>query len=282
MKKKAVKEYFNMTIGVILVVIGVYFFKFPNHFSIGGVTGAAILVQRLSGGAISSSTLVLVLNMLLLLIGLLVLGKEFGLKTAYGTILMSGLLKLLEAVYPMNQPFTDEPLLELFFAVMLPAVGAAILFNYGGSTGGTDVVAMILKKYINTNIGRALLYVDLSLTLAVFPIFGIKTGLLALTGLVLKSLVIDNMIESMNLCKYFTVICDNPQPISRFILDELHRSATIYDARGAYTGSDKKVILVVMDRIQAVKLRTYIKEIEPTAFILITNTSEIIGRGFRS
>lgn len=264
------------------MTVGVYFFKFPNGFSIGGVTGLAILITKVTGGALSASRLVLIINMIILVIGLFVLGKSFGLKTVYGTLLMSGTLELLEYIYPMDAPFTDEPLLELFFAVMLPAVGAALLFNHGGSTGGTDVIAMILRKYTSINIGMALLCVDLILTLAVFPIFGMKTGLLSLTGLILKSLVIDGVIENLNLCKYFTVICDDHKAICDFITKDLKRSATVCDAQGAFTGHNKKIVLTVVNRMQAVELRKHIKEVEPGAFILITNTSEIIGRGFRA
>lgn len=274
-------EYLWLTLGVLLVATGVYFFKFPNHYSIGGVTGIAILVSKLTDGSISSGSIVLVVNMVLLVVGYFVLGRSFGFKTAYGSILLSISLKVLEKIYPMDAPFTTEPVLELFFAVLLPAVGAAILFNLDGSTGGTDIIAMILKKYTNTNIGQALFRTDLLLTLATFPLFGIQTGLLSLTGLIIKSAVIDNMIESMNLCKYFTVICDDPKPICHYILHELKRSATICEAKGAFSNNEKKIILTVTNRAQAVQLQKFVKQSQPEAFILITNTSEIIGRGFR-
>lgn len=279
--KQTIKEYALLTFGVLCVVVGVYFFKFPNNFAIGGVTGLAMIVSNLLGGAISSATLVTIVNTVLLVLGLLVLGKEFSLKTIYGSLLMSGSLQLLELIYPMDAPFTSEPMLELAFAVGFPAVGAAILFNSGGSTGGTDIVAMILKKYSSFNIGQALFMTDLILTLLAFPTFGMQTGLLSFLGLVLKSTVVDTVIESMNLCKYFTVICDEAEPINRYIVQELRRSATVCDATGAFSGQNKKVILTVMNRSQAVQLRQFIKKEQPAAFILITNTSEIIGRGFR-
>ncbi len=280
--KQIIKEYIILTFGVLCVVVGVYFFKFPNNFAIGGVTGLAMIVSDLLGGAVSSATLVTIVNAVLLVIGLFVLGKEFSLKTIYGSFLLSGSLQLLEFLYPMDAPFTGEPVLELAFAVGFPAIGAAILFNNGGSTGGTDIVAMILKKYSSFDIGQALLISDVILTLLAFPTFGIQTGLLSLLGLILKSTIVDTAIESMNLCKYFTVICDDAEPINRFIVEELHRSATVCDATGAFSGQNKKVVLAVMNRYQAVQLRQFIKKEQPTAFILITNTSEIVGRGFRS
>ncbi len=276
-----IKEYLLITVGVLLVVIGVYFFKFPNNFSIGGVTGIAIILSPIFGEAVSSGTLVLIINILLLIVGYIFLGRSFGNRTAYGSLLMSVSIRLLETLQPMEGPLTGEPMLELAFAVILPAVGAAILFNIGSSTGGTDVIAMLLKKYSSIDIGRALLMTDLLLTLASFFVFGIETGLLSILGLFLKTTLVDIVIESMNLNKYFTIICENPEPICAFILQKLNRSATVIDAKGAFTHSDKKIVLAVMNRSQAVNLRKFIKQTEPEAFLLITNTSEIIGKGFR-
>ena len=276
-----IKEYLLITAGVMLVVVGVYFFKFPNNFSIGGVTGIAILLSRIFGPEISSGTLVLIINIVLLIIGYIFLGRSFGNRTAYGSILMSVSLRLLETIVPMEGPMTTEPLLELAFAVILPAVGAAILFNIGSSTGGTDIIAMLLRKYSSIDIGRALLITDFLLTVAVFFVFDIQTGLLSILGLLLKTTLVDIVIESMNLNKYFTIICENPEPICDFILHKLHRSATVIDAQGAFTHSHKRIILAVMNRTQAVNLRKFIKQTEPEAFLLITNTSEIIGKGFR-
>ena len=276
-----IKEYTMITIGVLLVVAGVYFFKFPNNFSIGGVTGIAIIFSNLSGNAISSGTIVLVVNLILLVVGYLFLGKSFGNRTAYGTLLMSLSIQLLEVIAPLKGPFTDEPVLELSFAVILPAVGSAILFNIGSSTGGSDVFGMLLKKYTNIDIGHALLLTDFLLTMATFLVFDLKTGFLSILGLLIKSTLVDSVIENLNLNKYFTIICKDPKPICVFITQKLRRSATVFDAKGAFTEQDKKIILTVMNRVQAVQLRRFIKETDPEAFLLITNTSEIIGRGFR-
>jgi uncharacterized membrane-anchored protein YitT (DUF2179 family) len=225
--------------------------------------------------------IVLILNLVLLIIGYIFLGKSFGNRTAYGSLLMSLAIRLLEVFVPMEGPLTNEPMLELAFAIILPAVGAAILFNIGASTGGTDIIAMLLKKYSNIDIGRSLLLSDFLLTMVTFIVFGVQTGLLAILGLLLKSTLIDTVIENLNLNKYFTIICENPKPICDFIMKNIHRSATVIDAKGAFTEKNKKIILTVMNRSQAVSLRKFIKETEPEAFLLITNTSEIIGRGFR-
>ena len=181
----------------------------------------------------------------------------------------------------MPRPLTNEPVLELAFAIVLPALSSAILFNIGASGGGTDIVAMVLKKHSTINIGTALFLVDLLITVAACFIFDAQTGLFSFCGLMAKSLVIDSAIENINLCKYFTIVCDDPEPILDFIHEELTRSATIFQAEGTYTHNEKYVILTVMKRGQAVQLRNYIKLNEPSAFMMITNSSEIIGKGFR-
>jgi uncharacterized membrane-anchored protein YitT (DUF2179 family) len=279
--RRKINEYLLITAGVMLVVAGVYFFKFPNNFSIGGVTGIAIIVSKMFGETISSGTIVLIINFILLGIGYAFLGKSFGNRTAYGSLLMSVSLKLLEVFVPMDGPLTKEPVLELAFAVILPAVGAAILFNIGSSTGGTDIIAMLLKKYTSIDIGRSLLMTDFLLTMAAFLVFDVQTGLLSILGLFLKTTLVDTVIENLNLNKYFTIITEDPKPICEYILNKIHRSATVFDAKGAFTNSNKKIILTVMSRSQAVALRKYIRQTDPEAFLLITNTSEIIGRGFR-
>ena len=141
--------------------------------------------------------------------------------------------------------------------------------------------AMILKKYSTLNIGMALFLVDLGITVAASLVFDIETGLFSFCGLMAKSLVIDGVIENINLCKYFTIVCENPEPICAFIQNELKRGATIYHAEGAYAHKEKTIILTVMKRSQAVQLRNFIHKTEPGAFIAITNSSEIIGKGFR-
>lgn len=277
---KKFKEFLMLTISTLLVVVGVYIFKFQNNFSFGGVTGIAVALGKVL--PMSPSMITFVINMLLIAVGFIFLGKAFGLKTIYVSILMSVGLWLMELIVPLNGPITDEPLLELAFAVALPAFGQAVLFNIGASSGGTDILAMILKKYTNIDIGRALFLSDIIITLSAFPLFGVKTGLFSFLGLMVKTLVIDGVIESINLCKYFTVICDNPDPICDFIVSDLNRSASIIDSKGAFSHKNKYIILTVLKRSQALQLRMFIKEVEPTAFIMISNTSEIIGRGFRS
>lgn len=276
---KFIVQYLTLTVATLVMVAGVYIFKFPNHFSFGGVTGIAIVLGEIL--PITPATINFIMNMILLGLGFLFLGKNFGVMTVYVSLLTSVGLSVMERIYPMSAPLTTEPVLELIFAIVLPAVSSAILFNMGASGGGTDIVAMILKKYTSVSIGIALFFVDLAITIAACFVFDIQTGLFSFCGLMAKTLVIDGVIENINLCKYFTIVCDKPEPICEFITHELKRSSTIYQGEGGYTHNKKYIILTVMRRSQAIQLRNFVKMHEPGAFIMITNSSEIIGKGFR-
>lgn len=277
--KSLLKEFLPLTLGTALVAVGVYFFKFPNQFSTGGVTGMAILLSALFP-AVSSSTFASVLNILFLILGFVVLNKGFGAKTVYCSLLFSALLSGLEWLCPMAAPLTNQKMLELFFAVIFPALGSAILFNTGGSTGGTDILAMILKKYTSLDIGRALLYVDVVVAGSTLFLINIETGLFSLLGLVLKSVLVDSVIESINRKKCFILVTTHPQEVCDFINSSLHRSATLWQAQGAYSHQENWVVLAALNRTQAAMLRRYLKETDPHAFMLITNSSEIFGKGF--
>ncbi|MEA4814486.1 MAG: YitT family protein [Oscillospiraceae bacterium] len=275
-----IRSFLRLTFGTVLVIIGVYFFKFPNNFSTGGVTGISMIIAKLIP-TLSPGTMVLIINMALLVVAFFFLGNGFGVKTVYCSVLLSLGVKLLEIVYPMNAPFTDQPLMELVYAVMLPAIGSAFLFNENSSTGGTDIVAMILKKYTNIDIGRALMLSDAAIVAIACFIFGIRTGLFCIMGLAMKSVVVDTVIENFNLCKYFTIITTKPNEICQFIESELGRSATVTDATGHFSGEARTIVITVVRRSQAVRLRRWVKIVDPGAFTMITNTSEIIGKGFR-
>ena len=274
------KHFFFFFSSTLLMAFGTYFFKFTNNFTFGGITGLAVLVAKT--GLMSAGDFNMIASMLLLIAGLIILGKEFAAKTAYCSILLSVALSAMERLWPISEPLTSQPMLELCFAIALPALGSAVLFNIGSSSGGTDIIAMILKKYSSFDIGRALMISDAVITTASFFVFDIETGLYSFLGLAIRSFMIDNFIESFNLSKYFNVVCDHPEPICDFIVHSLGRSASVCLARGAYSGKDKYLILTALNRVQAVKLRNFIKQQEPTAFILISNTSEIIGKGFHS
>lgn len=274
------RDYCLLTLGTLLIAVGVYFFKFPNHFSTGGVSGISIILGHYAPG-LSAGAFVLIINLALLALGYAVLGRAFGLRTTYCSLLFSLAIYGLEVLAPMSRPMTSQPLLELIFAVSLPAVGSALLFNLRASSGGTDIVAMILRKYTHLNIGNALFCVDFLITLAACVAFGMETGLFSLLGLMMKALLVDMVMENININKLFQIVTAKPEPIVRFIVEELHRGATEIKAEGAYTNEDKTIVMTAVNRAQAVRLRQYTKSVDPKSFVMITNTGEIIGKGFR-
>lgn len=278
--KKTIREYLILTVATLLVSSGVYFFKFPNNFTTGGVSGISLILGKIVP-AFTPGMFIFIFNMALLVIGVLVIGKSFGTKTIYCSILLSLSISLFERFIPLSSPLTGQPMLELCFSVLLPAFGSAVLFNLGASTGGTDVAAMILKKHTNLNIGTALLCSDIIIVCAAFVVFGVETWLFSVLGLILKALVVDNVIEGLNLSKVCNVITTENTVIEAFIKDSLRRGATVSDCKGSFTDKDKKMILTVLDRRQAALLRKFVLSVDPEAFVIITNSNNIIGKGFR-
>ena len=278
--RKTVKEWLLLLLGTTLTAAGVYFFKFPNNFSTGGVSGIAVILGHYFPNA-TPGDFVMGINMALLLVGFLVFGKGFGIKTAVVSTLMSAMIWVLERVLPMDHPMTSQPLMELIFAVSLPAVGSAILFNLDASTGGTDIVAMVLRKFTSLNIGNALMISDSIITVMACVAFGMETGLFSILGLLMKSLLVDMVLENINTHKYFHIITTHPKEIEEYITKTLKRGATELHGEGAYTHEGRSVLLTVMNRRQGILLRRYVRSVDPHAFVLIMNTGDIIGKGFR-
>lgn len=277
--KSIVSEWLLLIAGTFLLAVGVYFFVYPNNFATGGVAGLSVVVSALIP-FLSQANASLVINVVLLVLGMIIIGKQFAFKTTFVTLLLSGLLVLFEHLIPLDKPLTNQPLLELFISIAIIALGQAILFNKRASSGGTDIIAMIIRKYSSMDIGKALLASDFLITLTTFFIFDIETGLFSMTGLFIKGIIVDGLMESFNRVKYFTIVTSKPKEIGDFINYSIRRGSTKLLGKGGYTGEERTVFLCVVQRYQAVVLRDYVREIDPQAFMMITNTSEIVGLGF--
>ena len=277
---KRLKECLWMTLGSILLAVGVYFFKIPNGFATGGVSGIGTVLAKIT--PISAGVYIWTLNILLLVLGFLILGKQNTIKTFYCSMLYSAITYVLEILVPLTAPLSDQPFLELIYAMLLTSIGSAMIFNSNGSAGGTDIIALILKKFTSLDVGKALLVSDFVVAASSFFVFGIEAGLFSILGLFSKAFLVDVVIENLNTFKYFAVITDKREEISEYIIKTLHHGATVNSVVGEYTKDEKVMIHTVCKRIEAIQLRNKIKEIDPHAFIIITTSSEIIGRGFRS
>jgi uncharacterized membrane-anchored protein YitT (DUF2179 family) len=275
-----IKNFIFLNFGILLMAVGIYFFKATNGFATGGVSGISVILAKIFP-AVTQATFMLIINVLLLIIGVIVLGRNCGLSTIYCSIILSIENWLFEYFIPLSKPLTDQPLLELVYAVLLTGIGSAIIFKCGSSTGGTDIIALILKKFTSLNVAQALLVSDFIIAASTFFVYDIKIALFSLLGLFAKVFVVDDVLDSINMFKSFTIITTKPEEIDKFILSDLHHGATTYKAEGAYTKEGRTVIMTVCRRSEAIRLRKKVKEIDPHSFIIITKTSEIMGKGFR-
>lgn len=278
--KENLRTFGLINFGTLMVALGVYFFRIPNNFSTGGVSGLSVILAKLFP-SLSTGTIITALNMALLLLGFVVINGAFGIRTIYSTLLFSLIIAGLERLAPMTKPMTNQPFLELIFSILLPAFGTAILFDVDASTGGTDIIAMILRKYTHMEVGRGLFCADVGVAVLGCIVFGMDTGLYSIMGLLMKGFLVDSIMESFNINKYFHIVTDRPQVICDFVVQEFNRSATILHGTGLFSHLDKTILFVVLSRPQAAKLHTFLRKNDPGAFVTITNTSNIIGKGFR-
>ena len=279
-KENKAADFLWMNLGVLLLSVGVYFFKIPNGFSPGGVSGIGTILGKITPN-VSPSVWIMIINILLLFVGFIVLGKGTGGKTVYCSMMFSLLTVLFERFIPLSHPISNQPFLELCYAMLLSALGSALMFDKGASSGGTDIVALILKKHTSMNVGKALLAVDSLIAVSSFFVFDIQTGLFSLLGLFAKAFLVDSIIESINRFKYIVVITEKGDEVSEYIIKTLHHGVTVNEAVGAFTHTQKYMIHTVCRRIEAIRLKKEIKKIDEHSFVIITTTSEIVGRGFR-
>ncbi len=280
------KDWMYMNAGIVLIAIATFFFLVPNQFVTGGMTGLATILGSIPNTPLTTSEWLICLNVFMLIIGFIFLGKKTGIWTVYCSLGYSSLMIVFQNIVPEEWlPLTqrNEMFLELCVGILIYAVGTAIIFYAGASSGGMDIMALIIQKYAKIDVGRAVLFVNIFIACgSLFFIPGVERGLLSLVGLFANSFIIDSVIDNFHSCKYFIVITDKPELVSEYIMSQLHHGVTITDAVGAYTQTKKGMIHTVCRRYEAIKLRAAIKKIDENAFIVVTTSSEIIGKGFRS
>lgn len=276
---KEFRTYLLITLGAFFVAAGVCLFFIPANLATGGITGLALVIHNVFP-VISIGNALLVLNILLFIVGFLTIGKSFGFKTIYASTVLTGLIYIFDLIMPLNGPLVDDMLVNLIAGILISGFGLGIVFNQNASTGGTDIIAKILNKYLNFDIGRSLLIADLAVvTLAAFS-FGIELAVYALLGIIMNGFIIDAAIEGFNLKVSVSIISTHSSQIQRYIVDTLERGATIYIAKGAYTMNDKEIITSIMDRKEFVRLKMYVRELDPHAFVMVSNVREVLGEGF--
>ena len=281
-RSRAFRAFFaELNLGLILTAFAIVAFKTPNHFAFGGTSGVSVILSTLFP-TLPVGVFMWIINAVLVVLGFIFLERKQSCGASLSSFALSAYVSsVCSSLFRTDVSMTGDMWLDLCFAVILPALGSAIVFDIGASTGGTDILAMILKRRTTLEIGRALLLVDIGIvTIAAF-LYGPRVGLYCVLGLFAKTLVVDKAIESIHLRKVCTIICSEPRKVEEFIVKHLNRTATVSRGYGAFSGKCVTVIMSVLSRREAVQLRRYAREVDPGAFITIVDSSEIVGKGFR-
>lgn len=278
MAKKKITEYFFITIGIILVAISVEYFFIPNNLAAGGVTGLAIVINKFIPN-LNVSLITFIINMILFIVAFILIGGSFGEKTLFATIGLSIIMWIIEE-FLSPYALTKDLIIATIFGTLISAIGMAIVFNNNASTGGTDILAKILNKFSHIDIGKALLIIDLFITLMAAITFGLDLGFYSMLSVIGLGITIDRIIDGFNTKKEILIMSSKVNEISNFILKELTRGCTYLKGVGAYTKKDINVIYTVLERKEFIKLKLFIKETDPNAFISVREAYEVMGEGF--
>lgn len=277
---KKISSYVLLTIGTFLIAAGLLLFLEPNTIAPGGVTGLAIVIKKVTGVDIYLTNILI--NIPLFAAGIYVLGRSFGLKTAYGTLALSVFLWFFTKEGTTYMA-TDDLLLAAIFGGILVGIGIGFVFRSGGTTGGTDLGGAILNKlFPGLSIAKMMMILDLCVIGAAGVVDQkLETSLYSMIGLYVLVKVADFIVEGLDYSKAFHIVTDCPEEISRVIIEKLERGVTSLYGKGMYSGRDKQVLLVVVNRAQVAKLKELVMEADPRAFIMVTTAHEVLGEGFR-
>ena len=272
-KQNTIKDIVILTLGTAIAAVAVFFFLIPSQAVISSITGLAIVLSNFMPFSISSITFVL--NIVLLVIGFLLLGKEFGAKTVYTSLLLPVMLGVLEKIFPNNQSLTGDATLDVVAYILLVSVGLSMLFNANASSGGIDIIAKILNKYLRMDLGKAMSLAGMCVALSSAFAYDKKSVVLSVVGTYFNGLVLDYFIFGQNIKRRVCIISKKEDEVRNFILHELHSGATIYEAQGAYNMKKYNEIITIVDKNEYQKLMTYIEKSDPDAFVTVYTVSTV-------
>ncbi|NLM94160.1 MAG: YitT family protein [Firmicutes bacterium] len=270
-------EHLGIALGVSLTALGLVWFLIPNKLAAGGVSGLAIMAFYLWGWPVGLT--MISLNVPLFLVSWLVIGPLFGLKTLFGAGVLSLMVELMGV---WLGPATSDPVLAAIYGGGLAGLGTGITFYFGGSTGGTDMAAHLLSHWSRLSLGQALLVIDFSIIALAGVLFSPELALYALLSLLISSRAIDLVQEGTDYARAAYIISDCPEEVARAILDKMERGVTILHATGAYTGRERKVLFVIVSRAEIARVKELVADLDPKAFIAITDVHEVLGEGFKA
>ena len=271
--RKTIEEFAIITVGTIIVAIAVFFFMLPSHVSVG--SGAALAMVLSNFIPLSVSTITLIMNVGLLIIGFLLIGPEFGAKTVYCSILMPLVMGVFEKIFPNFQSITQDPLLDVICYILVVGVGLAILFSKNASSGGLNIVAKIMNKYLRMDLGQAMSASGIIVALSSALCYDSKTVVLSLLGTYFGGMVVDHFIFGINIKRRVCVISNDLEPIVDFVLHELHSGATLNEIIGAYDRTPRMEMVTIVDKNEYKQLMDYVRKIDPKAFVTVYSVSDM-------
>ena len=278
MKKKinyaeVLKETGILTVAVAIIAAAVYFFLVPSHASVSSISGLGIVLSNFI--PLPLSVITMILNVVLLLIGFATCGKEFGVKTVYTSVMLPVFLGLFEMLFPNFGSMTDSQELDVLCYILVVSVGLSILFNRNASSGGLDIVAKIMNKYLHMELGRAMSLSGMCVALSAALVYDKKTVVLSILGTYFNGIILDHFIFDNNIKRRVCIITKKEEELRQFIIRDLHSGATIYEATGAYNFEKHNEIITIVDKSEYQKLMKFINELDPKAFITVYNVSSM-------
>ena len=278
MKKKLnyvdiVKETVILTVAVAIIAAAVYFFLVPSHTSVSSISGLGIVLSNFVPLQLSAITMIL--NVVLLIIGFFTCGREFGVKTVYTSVMLPLFLGLFEIIFPNFGSMTDSQELDVLCYVLVVSVGLSILFNRNASSGGLDIVAKIMNKYLHMELGKAMSLSGMCVALSAALVYDKKTVVLSILGTYFNGIVLDHFIFDHNIKRRVCIITKKEEELRQFIIHDLHSGATIYEAIGAYNIEKRREIITIVDKGEYQKLMKFINQEDPKAFITVYNVSNM-------
>ena len=268
-----VKEAAILTGGVAIIAAAVYFFLVPSHASVSSISGLGIVLANFVPLPLSAITMIL--NVVLLIIGFFTCGREFGVKTVYTSVMLPVFIALFERLFPDIGSLTDSQELDVLCYILVVSVGLSILFNRNASSGGLDIVAKIMNKYLHMELGRAMSLSGMCVALSAALVYDKKTVVLSILGTYFNGLVLDHFIFDHNIKRRVCIITEKEEALRRFILSDLHSGATVYESYGAYNMQKRREIITIVDKNEYQKLMNYMNQADPQAFITVYTVSDI-------
>ena len=269
----AVRELAILTGAVAIIAAAVYFFLVPSHASVSSISGLGIVLANLVPLPLSAITMIL--NVVLLVIGFLTCGREFGAKTVYTSILLPAFIGLFERLFPNLGSLTDSQELDVLCYILVVSVGLSILFNRNASSGGLDIVAKIMNKYLHMDLGKAMSLSGMCVALSAALVYDKKTVVLSVLGTYFNGLVLDHFIFDNNIKRRVCIITGKEEELRRFIIEDLHSGATVYESYGAYNMQKRREIITIVDKAEYQKLMSYMNREDPQAFITVYTVSDM-------